>query len=810
MSRAASRDTSRESTLQGSSLLSPVSLSSRAGDFSQGSRRRLTRREGGPPSGSPSGSDSGRRAYHGLHFIGFDHPPSDLVQRIVHPLFSAMIEPEAKSRRRGASDLKPRAFRPSLSKGVDPAMAIIELGKDFAELILKTSKDKKTMKSARGLPVEMILAGLSLGFFIAGVEKAPYIELKHVPDIDPGELLETWQIWQRNAKNPQPLRPLDRKGMEFRWIYEDRSPVAHLERLAAAAKSLSHGYVLLRRQHGIPSISKLCNGTELIEDVDLPGAGGDGLPIQLEFAKGDILDIAVEETGKGNKVAVLSMASGYQVGSGFATGGCHHLGAEEALCMQSTLFFSLQRAAVLAEEHGLQDTFGLPVHIPERGAVVSPGVEVFRHGVDTGYAPMQRSTEISAIVSFSMPNKNSSLKDVPLDRREGDGYDQLLADKFQAALTGAARAGARLLVLPMLGCGELQNSPADVGRILGRTLARFNGYFDTLIVVGSHMEDKDQESNLKSHDMYEAIRKWYEANSGSSLSAVAREGFTVEKDLIQPLLKLSHQMLSGTTLSKVTGKTSWAAMGVNPMRSEMTRQLGSELKIAAAAQAAESSKENYSCLVDLLSKYGVGSGKKVPSARLNELLKEWYHGELPPYEELRFITRSTNPKSNMRLIPAREIVESIRAYELYQQFKKDLEIVFYLYDGDGVGQLEESQVVRVLHEMSGEALTLEQVMVIMRHADINYNHGSISRFEFAIMVVRWQSMMANYYAEEPLILPMKGFPYFQISGMRAWHKNVDELCLAACGPAQRTHSIAPVISQEYLDCNSEYRRQFLL
>jgi len=541
-------------------------------------------------------------------------------------------------------------------------------------------------------------------------------------------------------------------------------------------------------------MSKLIKETELIEDVQ--EVEGDGLPIEIEFAKGDILDIAAEETSKGHKVAVLSAASGFQVGSGFLTGGCHHLGAEEALCMQSTLFFSLQRAAVLAEEQGLQDTFGLPVHIPERGAVVSPGVEVFRHGVDTGYAPMNRTTEIAAIVSFSMPNRNSSLKDVPLDRREGDGYDQLLEDKFQAALTGAARAGARLLVLPKVGCGEFENLPADVGRILGRCLARFNGYFDTLIVVGSH-------------ELYDAVKKWYEVASPSSAKAVASEGFSVEHDIIKPLVKLSHQMLSGSALGKVAGKASWAAMGVNPMRSEMTRQLGSELKISAAAQAAESCKEKYALLVELLNKYGVGNAKKVPSGKLNELLKEWYLGEMPPYEELRFITRSTNPRANMRLIPAREIVESIRAYELYQQFKKDIEIIFYLYDGDGTGQLEESQVIRVLHEMSGEALTLEQVMAIMRHADINYD-GSISRLEFAIMVVRWQSMMANYYAEEPLILPLKGFPFFQISGMRAWHKNLDELCFAACGPAQRTHSIAPVISQETLDRDSEYRRQFLL
>lgn len=740
-----------------------------------------------------------------LHYIGFDHPPSDLVQQIVHPLFSSMTEPEAKRNRRNArgANSKPppqRQNAKSAKRGVDTAAAIVELGKDFAELILQKSVLKKTMKSARGLPVEMILAGLSLGFFIAGVERAPHIELKHMPDIDPGELFHTWHSWKHFAKSSQPLRPVPRgDNFEFDWIHEDDSPKSRLERLAAAARTLQHGYSLLRRQYGMPSKSRLLEGTELIEDVRDQRVGN-GLPIQIELAQGDALNIAIEETQKGSKVAVLIEASANHVGNGFLSGGPHQHDSEEAVCMQSTLFFSLQKAALSAEEEGLRDARGTRVNIPERGAVWSPMVEVFRSGIETGYAPMQKTVDIGAVISLSMPNHNPREKGTFFLKTNADKYDKLIEDKFQAALTAAARGGLRVVVVSSIGCRESKNSPEDVGRAFGRALARFNGFFDTAFVVSSK-------------DMCDAARDCYEATAPSSDFAVAKESVkeALRTNFFEPMKTLPFKMFetltspANTEEKKLRDQSPWATQRENTMRSEMTRQLGIELKAYAAQQASEASKESDMRLAQILEKHGMPGSKKVPSAKLNEVLKEWYNGWMPPYEELLFIRRSSSAKAQDRLVPAREIVESVRAYELYQMFKKDIELAFYLYDADGTGQLKESEIVHVLHELSGESFSLDQVTAIMKHADINYD-GTISRLEFAMMVVRWQSMMANYYSEEPLVLPINHFPWIR---SKAAVKACDDLCVA-CGPAQRQYSVAPIISQEPLDPNSDFRRQFML
>merc|ERR1719223_945344 len=90
-----------------------------------------------------------------------------------------------------------------------------------------------------------------------------------------------------------------------------------------------------------------------------------------------VLDVAAQRGRQGFRVAAVNAASAYSVGGGFLSGGRHAL--EEAMCMQSTLYFSLQRAAHLARECRIRDGQEQFLHFPEDGAILSPGVEIFRN-----------------------------------------------------------------------------------------------------------------------------------------------------------------------------------------------------------------------------------------------------------------------------------------------------------------------------------------------------------------------------------------------------------------------------------------------
>lgn len=782
---------------------------------------------------------------------------SEFVRLIVHPLFANMPEPDSSARKPRSTDLQPKKFRPSSPKGMDPATSIVDLGKDFADIILMPSSTKKTLKSARGLPVEMILAGLSLGFFIAGVERAPRIKLEHVPDIDPQDLLETWLAWKATATSPAALGQIAKRGNDFSWLHLDNSTQCNLERLAAAATTMAYAWALLRQKGGLPSKSDQLKGTALIDITLAKGEPEriEGPPIILQQKSEDPLVIAAEEVRKGHRVAVLCSASAFQVGGAFLTGGCHFL--EEAMCMQSTLFNSLQKAACIAEDKQLKDAFGRPVHVPEYGAVLSPSVDVFRSNGDAGYAPA-KPFELAAVLSLSLPNRNPKL-DVPLDNRTGEDYDKLIEQKFRAAFMGAVSVGARVLVIPKMGCGELENLPSDIGRALGREMFYWTGRFDTVIIAGST-------------ELFESARTFYEANlpnaaptqqahvlalkdtavarkedglpntgcagnlallTGCAAGWAAKYHLATEFDTKAPT---SARQLSAELKSKALEEHSkrkaygWLALltscaankvgpngnatGSNPRRSECARQLGTELKLKALE---EHSKNKAPPSSELFEKYGMSNGK-IPSWKLRSCMTEFYGGEVPTDEELQFLTRSSDPTANQRLIPVEELQEALRAWELYKEFNKDIELVFYLYDDAASGKLEESQVIHILQEMttdSGEPLTLEQVMTIMRRADVGYD-GLMSRFDFAVMIVKWQALEPVTVEEkaiketEPLCLRMDTFPWVKIRCQLAVCETVPcQVMSRVCFCSLQDKDSAD-FKDDGLKGSADFKRQFLV
>jgi len=195
------------------------------------------------------------------------------------------------------------------------------------------------------------------------------------------------------------------------------------------------------------------------------------------------LDIAVDRARKGALVAAVNAASAYHSGGGFLTGGRHAL--EEATCMQSTLFPSLQRAAHLAQLQATtraNDSLYMTVdgfgnvherHVPRGGAILSPGVQVIRGGSNDGYPFWDKPVQLAGIVSIAAPNKNPRVNDSPLDAPSNDeDYRDLLRQIFSSALSAAALCGATEVVMPDAGCGVFQNDPEAVGAALGFAIAR--------------------------------------------------------------------------------------------------------------------------------------------------------------------------------------------------------------------------------------------------------------------------------------------------------------------------------------------------
>ena len=55
-------------------------------------------------------------------------------------------------------------------------------------------------------------------------------------------------------------------------------------------------------------------------------------------------------------------------------------------------------------------------HIPQGGALLSPHVEVFRTGSDSGYEFEEEVATLEAVVSVATPNANRRVRDSPIDR----------------------------------------------------------------------------------------------------------------------------------------------------------------------------------------------------------------------------------------------------------------------------------------------------------------------------------------------------------------------------------------------------------
>jgi len=276
----------------------------------------------------------------------------------------------------------------------------------------------------------------------------------------------------------------------FTWLRFDNSEPARAMRRDIAAQtreaSLGGGYKIGRKAVKLQHLQTMLENTRAVTPslgLNPPGrsirtsrkstkvSGHDGLLLPTAFSLGG---------RHKDRIAVVSAASAYHCGGGFTTGGRHAL--EEACCIQSTLFESLEQ--IQEQILGAAAVHSGRPYIPFDGAIISPSVEVFRHGSDEGYSFMDEPFTLT-VISMAMLNKNPSLRDAPVDAPEDPHeYDEAVRAKFVSTVSAAIMAGCTALVMPDVGCGVYQNPPDRVGRIFGEVLQQFWGEISEVAVVG--------------------------------------------------------------------------------------------------------------------------------------------------------------------------------------------------------------------------------------------------------------------------------------------------------------------------------------
>jgi uncharacterized protein (TIGR02452 family) len=287
----------------------------------------------------------------------------------------------------------------------------------------------------------------------------------------------------------------------WEWLRKDNDQLHRATRADACQRLLeafkSGGYCITQDGRDISPPVKFTQMAKMIAGTRMLSVSR-GLPplpkdprhaLVLEYGQGVTpIEKASTMALEGYKPATVSAASAYHAGGGFTSGGRHAL--EEAFCSQSTLYPSLEKGRELwkagAEKNWWKRSHpSHEQHIPEDGCILSPHVEIFRGNTDQGYFAHNRTVPITAVVSVAMFNKNSRVRDAPVDAPADEvEYEKGVREKFTAMIHAAALAGADAVIIPDVGCGVFQNDPHLCGRICGEVLFNYSSRFKRAVFTG--------------------------------------------------------------------------------------------------------------------------------------------------------------------------------------------------------------------------------------------------------------------------------------------------------------------------------------
>ncbi|PBP21870.1 hypothetical protein BUE80_DR007316 [Diplocarpon rosae] len=169
---------------------------------------------------------------------------------------------------------------------------------------------------------------------------------------------------------------------------------------------------------------------------------------KIRVIKSDTFDAvqAVLEANPKSRIAALNMASTLQPGGGVLRGA---RAQEEALCMRSTLFLSLDPRFY---------------ELPTLAGIYSPDVLVFR-GSDLQDMPKAKwfYTNVISVAALKWPDVKATKQGKEVFAEEGDL--EVTTNKIRLIFQIAKTKGITHLVLGALGCGAYRNPPGEVAKI---------------------------------------------------------------------------------------------------------------------------------------------------------------------------------------------------------------------------------------------------------------------------------------------------------------------------------------------------------
>ncbi|KIX05021.1 uncharacterized protein Z518_05893 [Rhinocladiella mackenziei CBS 650.93] len=208
----------------------------------------------------------------------------------------------------------------------------------------------------------------------------------------------------------------------------------------------------------------------------------------------DSIDAALQLTvghGPSDKpVCVLNMASATHAGGGFRNGA---MAQEEAMCYRSSLAFTLKLRYY---------------PIPERAAIYSPTVIVFRENFANGHQFFDCRDPswlpvISVVSAAAIKDPQTGCALASPHKDKGEIYSRssdrdLMAEKMRVILRTAIKNKHRKIVLGAFGCGAFNNPPKEVRRLWEQVLQEpeFSGGWWEDVVFAVLSDPADVPSNF--------------------------------------------------------------------------------------------------------------------------------------------------------------------------------------------------------------------------------------------------------------------------------------------------------------------------
>ena len=166
-----------------------------------------------------------------------------------------------------------------------------------------------------------------------------------------------------------------------------------------------------------------------------------------------------------------------------------------------------------------------------------------------------------------------------------------------------------------------------------------------------------------------------------------------------------------------------------------------------AARVAEQKESMY--LDDLFIRYDEHSQRALEFTQLSALLQEVNGGTALTEGEVKYVLHlGRNDASSTHSLTRGELKPAIAAMQGLQQDQRVIAARFAHYDSNGSGILEPPQVEQLLRDISGKAVSSEELAWVMRHADADGNQ--------AIDLQELRSAIALWYANRPTPLIIIG------------------------------------------------------